>query len=85
MHHGLSNALSLISFELLVSEMSQFENSQKMQKIIFLKKILNFFFQKSSFLRFCNFGKLSNECTYFETATSDEVGRYARSTRRVTI
>ena len=25
------------------------------------------------------------ECTYFETATSDEVGRYARSTRRVTI
>ena len=27
----------------------------------------------------------SNECTYFERATSDEVGRYARSTRRVTI
>ena len=27
----------------------------------------------------------TNECTYFETATSDEVGRYARSTRRVTI
>ena len=26
-----------------------------------------------------------NECTYFETATSGEVGRYARSTRRVTI